>query len=519
LRRAVASAIMRPVATSTPRIALVGAGGRGGALLRALDALGALSAICDTDPAVRARLAETGRRVHDDYLALLADPAIDAVALATPTGSHDGMVQAALEAGKHVLVWGPPSLRADVAAELAALARQRGRVLMAGPALSFEPAAVALRAAAQQLGRLRYVHAERLAPPCDRPDPLQSFAPGVLAVVLGLDPEPPEWVRALAAGTHDDLADVTVTHLGFASGLRAHLHVSWVHPFESLRVTVVGEAATLIYDGRLLRYEGAHVTELPLDGPSAAEARCARFVEAVRAGVPVADDAVPLLRAIEAARRSLDEDRTVDPSEKPKAPVSPSVRIHPTAIIDGEVEIGEGTSIWHFSKVLGPARIGRNCTFGQNVVVERHVTVGDNVKIQNNVSVYSGVILEDDVFCGPSMVFTNVGTPRSAHPRRGQYATTRVKRGASIGANATVVCGHTLGSYCFVGAGAVVTRDVPDYALVYGNPARLRGWACFCGHTLALGTDAATSEEAACPECGRRYAREGHEVRELERPA
>jgi len=189
--------------------------------------------------------------------------------------------------------------------------------------------------------------------------------------------------------------------------------------------------------------------------------------------------------------------------------------LHPTVEVDGEVDIGAGTRVWHFSKLLGPLRIGKGCSFGQNVVVERNVEIGDNVKIQNNVSVYSGVILEDDVFCGPSMVFTNVGTPRSHYPRKGQYAVTRVGRGASIGANATVVCGHTLGRYAFVGAGAVVTRDVPDFALVYGNPARVKGWACYCGARLPLAVDDGV-ESGACPECSRRYAREGQKVRLLD---
>lgn len=195
--------------------------------------------------------------------------------------------------------------------------------------------------------------------------------------------------------------------------------------------------------------------------------------------------------------------------------VSAGAYIHPSAVVDGNVEIGAGTKIWHFCKLLGPLTIGEGCILGQNVVVERGVSIGRNVKIQNNVSVYSGVILEDDVFCGPSMVFTNVGTPRSAVPRRGQYVTTRVGQGASIGANATVVCGHTLGRYSFVGAGAVVTRDVPDYGLVYGNPARLRGWACYCGERLPMGVDMAQSEGATCTACGRAYAREGHTVREV----
>ncbi|MEZ4470835.1 MAG: acyltransferase [bacterium] len=177
--------------------------------------------------------------------------------------------------------------------------------------------------------------------------------------------------------------------------------------------------------------------------------------------------------------------------------------------------LGAGTKIWHFSKLLGPLTIGQGCILGQNVVVECGVTIGNNVKIQNNVSVYSGVILEDDVFCGPSMVFTNVGTPRSAHPRRGQYVTTRVCQGASIGANATVVCGNRLGRYAFVGAGAVVTKDVPDHGLVYGNPARLRGWACFCGARLPMGVDPQHTEQATCPDCARRYRREGLAVAEV----
>ena len=188
--------------------------------------------------------------------------------------------------------------------------------------------------------------------------------------------------------------------------------------------------------------------------------------------------------------------------------------VHESVVVDGEVTIGKGTKVWHFSKLLGPSRIGENCSFGQNVVVERHVQIGNNVKIQNNVSVYSGVILEDDVFCGPSMVFTNVGTPRSAYPRRGKYLETRVCRGASIGANATVICGNTLGQYALVGAGAVVTKDVPDYGLVYGNPARLHGWACYCGERLELGVSENQSESCRCEECGRRFHRNGFTVKE-----
>src|SRR5256885_8411583 len=160
--------------------------------------------------------------------------------------------------------------------------------------------------------------------------------------------------------------------------------------------------------------------------------------------------------------------------------------VHESSYVDEPCEIGEGTKIWHFSHVMSHSRIVRRCNIGQNVVISPRVTIGDNVKIQNNVSVYTGVILEDDVFCGPSMVFTNVVNPRSHIVRKDEYRTTLVKRGASIGANATVVCGHTIGRYAFIGAGAVVTRDIPDYALVVGNPGRINGWMGQGGIKLPL---------------------------------
>ncbi|MFZ1807740.1 MAG: acyltransferase [Cyclobacteriaceae bacterium] len=157
---------------------------------------------------------------------------------------------------------------------------------------------------------------------------------------------------------------------------------------------------------------------------------------------------------------------------------------HPTAVIDKGCEIGSGTKIWHFSHIMPGCIIGRNCNIGQNVVISPEVVLGDNTKVQNNVSIYSGVICEEDVFLGPSMVFTNVINPRSAINRRGQYSKTFVKKGASIGANATIVCGHDIGKFAFIGAGAVVTKEVPDYALVVGNPAKQTGWMSEYGHKL-----------------------------------
>ena len=174
---------------------------------------------------------------------------------------------------------------------------------------------------------------------------------------------------------------------------------------------------------------------------------------------------------------------------------------HESAIIHPDASIGEGTKIWHFSHIMANCKIGKGCNIGQNVVVSPDVALGDNVKVQNNVSIYSGVICEDDVFLGPSMVFTNVINPRSHVVRRGQYAKTIVRKGASIGANATIVCGHEIGEYAFIGAGAVVTKEVLPYALVLGNPARQVGWMSKFGHKLAFNAEG----RANCPESGEQY--------------
>lgn len=183
--------------------------------------------------------------------------------------------------------------------------------------------------------------------------------------------------------------------------------------------------------------------------------------------------------------------------------------VHESSYIDDGAEIGAGTKIWHFCHVMSHAKIGVRCNIGQNVLVSSDVTIGNNVKIQNNVSLYTGVVIEDDVFLGPSMVFTNVINPRSHVNRKDEYQKTLVRKGATIGANATIVCGTTLGQYCFVGAGAVVTKDVPDYALVYGTPAKIHGWMCQCGGQIKFDNELAT-----CIKCGKKYTKQNQTVTE-----
>ena len=181
--------------------------------------------------------------------------------------------------------------------------------------------------------------------------------------------------------------------------------------------------------------------------------------------------------------------------------------IHKSSVVDFPCHIGKGTKIWHFCHISKGAEIGSGCKLGQNVFVDTGVKIGNNVKVQNNVSVYRGVTLEDDVFCGPSMVFTNVMNPRSAFPRSAdEFRRTTVCRGATIGANATIVCGHGIGKYAFIGAGSVVTKDIPGYAMAYGNPARIRGWMCECGCKLAF------REGTAKCDCGRKYSKKGNKV-------
>jgi len=186
--------------------------------------------------------------------------------------------------------------------------------------------------------------------------------------------------------------------------------------------------------------------------------------------------------------------------------MSDDVFIHESAYVDEGAQIGAGTRVWHFCHILGGAVIGERCSLGQNVVVMNGTRIGTNVKIQNNVSIYEGVTLEDDVFCGPSMVFTNVINPRSHVSRKNEYRPTLVKRGASIGANATIVCGSTLGEFCFIGAGAVVSKDVPPYALMVGVPARRVGWVCECGEKLPAG------DAPGCEACGKQYVNHGNTI-------
>jgi UDP-2-acetamido-3-amino-2,3-dideoxy-glucuronate N-acetyltransferase len=440
-------------------------------------------------------------------------------------------------AGKHVLVEKPLCLSVSEGRELVALASARGRILMVGHLLWYHPAVLKLKELvdAGRLGRLQYIYSNRLHLGRFRQEEniLWSFAPHDISVILGLVGELPDSVSAHGGSyLHNRIADVTVSVLSFPSGVKAHVFVSWLHPFKEQKLVVVGDRAMAVFDDvektdKLVLYphsidwrnhvpvasraEGKPV-ELECVEPLRAE--CLHFLECIRTGARPRTDGEEGVRVLSVLQRCQELLGAATPATAVAAqPVSRPYFAHETVVIDEGTEIGEGTTIWHFSHVLKSSRVGKNCRIGQNVVIGPNVTVGDGVKIQNNVSVFEGVTLEDHVFCGPSMVFTNVFNPRSEIRRMDELRPTLVRRGASLGANCTILCGVTVGEYAFVGAGAVVTRDVPDYALVYGNPGRIQGWMCRCGVKLGKLGLGRSHSRTKCRACGAQYARDRRGVR------
>lgn len=505
-----------------PKVAVVGCGYWGKNLVRNFHELDALTIVCDCRPRVLEEVANKYPvRTTVEVDTLLADNEVDAVVLATPAATHYELVKRSLMAGKDVYVEKPLCLRVSEAEELVALADKLHSVLMVGHILQYHPAILELKKliATGELGNLKYIFSSRLNLGKLRPeeDILFSFAPHDISAILYLLGESPARIST-HGGTYIDshIVDTTMTTCDFKSGVQAHIFVSWLHPFKEQKLTIVGGKKMAVFDDMepekkltlyphridwidrtpVARKDAAEIVELPVEEPLRNE--CQHFLHCVSTRqTPRTDgqNGLRVLRVLDACERSLQGggipiDLVVS---------TPTYSAHPTAVIDEGSAIGPDTKIWHFSHIMSGCSIGEKCNLGQNVVISPGVKIGRNVKIQNNVSVYTGVELEDDVFCGPSMVFTNVVNPRSHVVRRHEYRKTLVKRGASIGANATVVCGVTLGKYCFIGAGAVVTRDVPDYALMIGAPARQIGYMCNCGVRLPEGLN------PICRACGRAY--------------
>lgn len=523
------------------KVAVVGCGYWGRNLVRNFWELGALSTICDidTDKLEIFKVKYPGLKTISSFKELIEDDNLKGIVIATPAICHYQMAREALLAGKNVFVEKPLALRVEEGQELVTLAKNQGLILMIGHILRYHPAVNKLKELIDkgELGKVQYIYSNRLNIGKIRSEEniLWSFAPHDISVILFLLNEFPENISA-TGGTYlqHGIHDVTLTTMDFASGVKAHIFVSWLHPFKEQKLVVIGDKKMAVFDDvseeKLFFYPHkiewvqripvackAEAETVPLQMEEPLRAECKHFLECIKNNqTPKTDgyEGLKVLQILQASQESLNRNGAtiwLVKSEKLKvkrlgssilALASEKYFVHESSYVDEDVEIGEGTKIWHFSHILRGSKIGKNCKIGQNVVIGPNVTIGNNCKIQNNVSIYEGVTLEDEVFCGPSMVFTNVLNPRCSIPRMKELRPTLVKKGATIGANATIICGNTIGRYAFIGAGAVVTKDVPDYALVCGVPAKIKGWICECGVKLEF-----DNNKAKCNKCGNEYER------------
>ena len=531
-RRSVPAAHARP-GVSAVRVAVVGCGYWGKNIVRAVAELGALEAVVDTDRQTVDKLVSTFKGRPLSFEAALADPSVTAVAIAAPAKAHFSLAMQAITAGKHVFVEKPIALDVGEAETLIRAAQGASRVLMVGHLLHYHRGYRAMREIVRSgdLGRLQYIYSNRLSLGKVRreEDVLWSFAPHDISMVLDLVGEDPDSV--IAAGVpvlHPSIRDTCHVDMGFPSGVKAHIFVSWLHPFKEQRLTVIGDCGAVVFDdvapleGKVKRFPytvgwaGGIPTprtdggiSIPLAAGEPLKEEMQHFLECCASGARPRTDAAEGLRVLSVLRRG---SVSLSTPPAPEAPVRlngvrfPGVHIDPTAIVDADVEIGEDSKIWHFSHILAATRLGRKVVVGQNVMIGPNVRVGNGVKIQNNVSVYAGVTLEDGVFCGPSCVFTNVLEPRAEIERKNEFRETLVKRGATIGANATILCGRVIGRYALIAAGAVVTKDVPDFAMVAGVPARQVGWVSKHGRRLG--------PSLVCRDTGERYRLTPHGILE-----
>jgi len=521
-------------------IAVLGCGYWGKNLVRNFYELNSLYAICDVDEKILKSFAEKYPNVtlSNDYKSLLKNPKVKAIVISTPAATHYSLAKKALLANKDIFIEKPIALNYEEGEKLVSMAKEKDKILMVGHVLEYHPAVIKLKELIDEgeIGKIKYIYSNRLNLGKFRTEEniLWSFAPHDISVILSLLGEMPTKVSAHGGNyLNQNITDTTVTNLDFPNGVKAHIFVSWLHPYKEQKLIVIGGKKMVLFDDvnpkhKLLVYnhkidwidrlpvprpEKAHPIEIEEREPLKSE--CEHFIECIstrKQPKTGGNNGLRVLKILEACQDSLKENGQIYnfiKEEKKK------YFVHESSLIDKNAEIGEGTKIWHFSHILKNTSIGRKCNIGQNVVIGPNVTIGNNVKIQNNVSVYDGVTLEDDVFCGPSMVFTNVTNPRSHWPRKDEYKKTVVKKGASLGANSTIVCGISIGQYAFIGAGALVNKDVPNYALVYGIPANIQGWMCYCGAKLSLTNSQDSQEKGECSNCGRKYKKEGLKVHKI----
>jgi len=508
-------------------IAVIGSGYWGKNIVRNMYELGRLRYVCDSNSEllkeIKAKYPDI--EVVTDYRKVLNDKDVKGIMIATPAVTHYGLAKEALLADRNVFVEKPLATDVVEAEELVGLARKRHLKLMVGHILHYHPAVRKIKdmVFSGEVGRIYYLFSNRLNIGKIRTEEniLWSFAPHDISLVLSIVQDEP--VEVMSRGNNylqNDVEDVTVTYLKFRNGINAHIFVSWLNPFKEQKFVVVGSRGMLVFDdtlreeklalyrhniewekGRLPVAKKADKEVIGIEEAEPLREECRAFIKSIDEGgdiITSGEEGLRVLRVLDAAQRSLKSGNTVSCTDRPGE--KQEYFVHPSAVIDSNVKIGKGTKIWHFSHILSGSEIGERCVLGQNVVVGPDVKIGNNCKIQNNVSVYKGVTVEDDVFMGPSMVFTNVYNPRAFIERKSEFLPTVLKKGCSVGANATIVCGNTIGEYAFIGAGAVVKSDVKPHALMVGVPARQIGWVCHCGTTLKF-----VKNKAVCKYCGKKF--------------
>ena len=522
------------VPTDTSRsICVVGAGRWGKNHIKTFHKLGFLAGIVEANADVRAEFREKYPEVKTFATvreAIKED--FDGFTVATPAETHFKIAEFIINHKKHILVEKPITLKASEARRLKELAEENNVNLMVGHLLLFHPAIRKIKKLIKKgkIGKLEYIYSNRLNLGTVRTEEniLWSFAPHDISIFqYFIGSLPVEVISRGGAFLQPHIHDSSMTVLTYPGNIVGHIYVSWLHPFKEHRMVVIGSKGMFSYedsseDKNILFYEKGidwiQGEPIKRDGPTEVipyEKKMPlteelKYFAKHTNGEPIkiadAQNGVEVLEILEKASESLlTGTATVIPNPSilnpflcsNSSPLTPHATVHESAIVDEGSSIGAGTKIWHFSHILSGSNIGKNCNIGQNVAIGPDVTIGKQCKIQNNVSVYKGVTLEDGVFCGPSMVFTNIYNPRAEIRKMDQIRPTLVKKGATLGANCTIVCGVTIGRYAFIGAGAVVTRNVPDYALVVGNPGKQIGYMCECGEKL--------DEKLKCTVCGKAY--------------
>jgi len=507
--------------TKQIKVAVIGCGHWGKNLIRNFSELNALGAVCDDHPALAKQFAQTYQVPHLSFQEVLNASDIEGIVIATPVVTHARLAEAALKAGKAVFVEKPLAHSLEEAQKLKEVSEKTQKILMVGHLLQYHPAFIKLKSLVREgkLGKLQYIYSNRLNLGKFRREEniLWSFAPHDISMILSLLPDPMP-TKVMAMGTcqlHNQIQDVTTTHLTFSNGLKAHIFVSWLHPFKEQKLVVIGERAMAVFDDSqdwshklqlypepvdwkemLPQASKAQPEPLPLEPKEPLKEECLHFLTCIEKQTTprtCAAEGIAVLTVLDAAQRSLQTEKEVLLESKTKT----SYFQHDTALVDEGCDIAQGVKIWHFSHILSGSKIGENCIIGQNVMIGPDVTIGKGCKIQNNVSLYKGVTLGNQVFCGPSAVFTNVHNPRAHIERKEEFRPTLIEDGVSIGANATIVCGVRLGAYSFIGAGAVVTKDVKPHALMVGNPAKQIGWMSHAGEKL--------TDNLQCPRENRQY--------------